>query len=944
MKKGIWKKAGVIALSAVICASSIIASGTVAAFADESETEKVSYTSGDYTFDKISHPDKPVSTADGIVDYVGNGQVAVDDESNAGDRGQSYSWSAVSYGDWMYVGTCYAAMGNTLTLMDGVLGDKFDKEEMTATLNAMFNGTFFYGQEDGVDSEGILVKVNVKTGETKLIMSAASNSMAPLFRNAIRFKDKLYFCGSVSTFKDGKKQGGLPSVFEIDPQTDEFKCVYQGITQQEYLTAYRQKICTGIRGMAVYGDRLVISCVGLDGAYIMISSNPSGGQNAFTKIATQQDLFDYPAYHYSDSIYGGSIWEIVNYNNDLYVALCTGRQDSDYTVSNQPDEHTMQSFAIVKGHENADGSWTWTSVVGDKEKDHAKYTFGIDPERTRAGACNLVIYNGYLYIGEYEDIEIALEDLMFKKDVQFLAKNLEQSVSLYRMNTNEDIELIVGDATSMFPDGGKSGLGSGFTNKTNQYIWQSKVYDGKLYIGTFDSASLLQPIGQLTNGDLLDMTKDEWISQVNYLMVLIQLLLDKYFPDEGGTNIEDTTEDNTAESAVVESSTNESVEDESNDNSENNVDSVETEQESTSVETKTEAEIEAVNMLSVQDAPASGDAVTDNRAEAYQLVEEAIEAANEQYGSAFFSGDMANSSSGENTCVLTQEQKDQLVEGLLDGSIYAGALSQDAGNEVIALVVALAGLSGEIDQQGSQEFAETYNALYDFWKSIYDRLPQEVKDQIDELLNAMNADNLSAFTTILKYLSTAVRGFDMYVTEDGINFNTITTNGFGDPYNHGLRVFATGDNDSWMAVGTANPFYGTQLWKLNEDTDKPSESESESKESESESQTVESETRETESGGQIVESESQKTESESQTIESETQPAESESKLKESESQTTESQSQSQSETKNANTNKKNVQTGDKTNVMGYMAAMIISFAVVLVLVAYRRKRKDIRH
>ncbi len=68
----------------------------------------------------------------------------------------------------------YAAMGSTLTLMDGVLGDKFDKDVMEAALKAMFNNTFFYGQTkpDGTpdtDSEGILVKVNTKTGEMKLL-------------------------------------------------------------------------------------------------------------------------------------------------------------------------------------------------------------------------------------------------------------------------------------------------------------------------------------------------------------------------------------------------------------------------------------------------------------------------------------------------------------------------------------------------------------------------------------------------------------------------------------------------------------------------------------------------------------------------------------------------------------------------------------------------------
>lgn len=54
----------------------------------------------------------------------------------------------------------------------------------------------------------------------------------------------------------------------------------------------------------------------------------------------------------------------------------------------------------------------------------------------------------------------------------------------------------------------------------------------------------------------------------------------------------------------------------------------------------------------------------------------------------------------------------------------------------------------------------------------------------------------------------------MYVSDDGINFETVTIDGFGDPYNHGLRVFAETDNG--LTIGTANPFYGTQVWLMNE--------------------------------------------------------------------------------------------------------------------------------
>ena len=64
---------------------------------------------------------------------------------------------------------------------------------------------------------------------------------------------------------------------------------------------------------------------------------------------------------------------------------------------------------------------------------------------------------------------------------------------------------------------------------------------------------------------------------------------------------------------------------------------------------------------------------------------------------------------------------------------------------------------------------------------------------------------------LLNYLRTAKRGFDLYVTEDGVNFETITIDGFGGPLTTtGLRVFAT--TDQGLCLGTANPFYGTQIW------------------------------------------------------------------------------------------------------------------------------------
>ncbi len=719
----------------------------------EDASGAVTYNAGNgYSFEKLSHPTVGTSQPDGIVDYQGDGAIAVpgadgNTANNEGDRGQSYTWAAASYGDWLYVGTCYAAMGNTMTLMKSALGDSFDAETMRLTLEAMFNGTFFYGQqkEDGTadkDSNSILLKINTKTGETKLLISDSLNGVAPFFRNAVSYKGKLYFCGTVR-YNGG--QNGLPAVYEIDPKTDEYKVVYQGLSSaQDQGAAFKQGIATGIRGMCVHDGQLVISNVGKNAAgkfvaTILTSSDPSKGQGSFTEIANSDTLFGYPVIRYQDSIYGGAIWDMASYNGHLYVTICTG------TPENAPDDNSMQSFAMVRGDKNADGSYTWTPIVGDQEADGARYCFGIDPARTRSGAANLIVYNDYLYIGEYNDEEIALERILFNKsnseeggkssmggvDCSFVNANLEQSVNIYRMDKNEDIKLVVGDPTEMFPEGGISGLASGFGRNENQYIWRMQKFDGKLYIGTFDTASLLEPIGQFSNGDIIDMTPEEWNSQVQRLRDLLDHLLDKKSPDKPIVPVNTPADDDS----------NEAVE------------------------------------------------VDDEKAEAVEVDDEKTEVAK-----GF--GDLS----------------DALEDAAGDLCDQAATMSQDVEDDAAYVQK----IDGEIAYFKS--FADQYQDMLDSYESLKQQyedaygteLPGDIQDALDKLLSKENLKKLQSVLTCMSYLRNAERGFDMYVTEDGVNFTTLTTNGFNDPYNHGLRTFAV--TNQGLCLGTANPFYGCQVW------------------------------------------------------------------------------------------------------------------------------------
>lgn len=78
--------------------------------------------------------------------------------------------------------------------------------------------------------------------------------------------------------------------------------------------------------------------------------------------------------------------------------------------------------------------------------------------------------------------------------------------------------------------------------------------------------------------------------------------------------------------------------------------------------------------------------------------------------------------------------------------------------------------------------------------------------------------DLTSDPTVIERLDTVDRlntnpmGFDLYVTEDGVNWSAVTRNGFGDPYNYGGRTLKS--TSEGLFVGTANPFWGAQVWKV----------------------------------------------------------------------------------------------------------------------------------
>ena len=709
-------------LCAAALSAAVFVSMSFSAFADEL-SPRYTYKAKEMMFEKISHPNTGVEKADGIVDYIGDGSIAsyvsgVSKEGQ-GDRGQSYSYASASYGDWLYIATMYGGLSAS-----GILGMTLG-DLGPAVINTMYNGNMYMGEPDGQYVGGVLLKFNVKTGETKILMSRDAAGVMPTFRDAIRFKDKLYFVGMVLDMQSGlsqqeitqaiRMQNGFPCIYEVDPANgDKITRIYDCVDLDGYKKLVEDNVFTSTRAIGTYKNTLIAGALDTSGAYLVASSNPSAGEKSFSVIADMNDLFNYPKIHRQDANGGGGIYQVIEYNDDLYVVVCAGD-----VASRNPQTGTLRGFAIIKGECSGNptrkSSWKWSVLAGDK-KDGAKYPFALDEERVSAVACTLEVYDGYLYIGDYNDTSSALQGFVLNNNYKTLSTNLEQSVNLYRMDKNERIEKVVGDPTTRFPKS-LTGIGSGYGSHMNQYTWQSTVYNDKLYVSTLDLSTFLRPFVMMVNGDLLKMDKDEWKSQVNYLRVLAEML----FSDDSGSA--DAAVENAARSAA---------------------------------------------------AKATGK----SNAAAIELTDDQV----------------------------------SMLKGV---AMRRGAKpSVSVMSKLFEINNKLDNLISKFDASDVESFQRDYSALVADYQSISDQLPENLRQMYDLLLNVATQENIKAIIGSFAYMTDAKPGFDLYEishTDAGVNVRSVILDGMGDRYNHGLRIFEEME-DYWI-FGTANPFYGTQLWR-----------------------------------------------------------------------------------------------------------------------------------
>lgn len=491
-----------------------------------------------------------------------------------------------------------------------------------------------------------------------------------------------------------------------------------------------------MHGLIVYDGEILMSLAtdnydgnGTPGGIIVASSDPSADLSKWRVIADQDDFDNLPAVMSKDGLNGGGIWDIIEYNGHLYVTVVTDK--------NIDGKINKQGFAMYRGDKDSNGNFTWKQIIGDKPGSKYGYGFGIDYSMS----CNLWVYNGYLYMGTYNDPMLDLAEVPATGNFEPLYNDLDHSIYLYRMDANENFEQVAGkNDNPYFPNGPIGNLGAGLGNNSNQYVWRMGEHNGELYIGTYDTATITYKFTQITDGQLRDMEYDDIRGRADELHKALNRALGEY-----------------SDNVLFQWFLNKTV--------------------------FSDYTLQLIQELAgfATDMSADKNPVPDYR----QMLSD-------------------------------YEAFKAKVYGILDNLSLTDAVKFAVENpEATAQLLAEDVSEASISTMSWKDKLNFVNTMKERIKAMLD----EIFKVYDTVVYDETIHNFVYYFGCNYYSQKSDPGFDLLVSKDGVNFDVITSDGFGDAANHGLRCITS--TEQGVFLGTANPYYGTQLWRMYSDADKP---------------------------------------------------------------------------------------------------------------------------
>lgn len=613
--------------------------------ASAAQTGAIVYNNKGYSAQKISNPTKGSGEADGI--FYG-------EEST---RFNAYAWCMEERDGYIY-------NGYMRNLLGGIYGAYYDyftagsgisPEVKPDFINAFTNGEFPLAE--GVDEPCSISKIDPETAQTEILYS--SPQVAPGYyldsgyRMMIKHENEI-FVGTNSSFAS--------RILKID--------IDDNVTQ-----VYSGGKASSFRAATLYEDKLYFG--GLDDA---ITDNVVGDKTYAKVVLLEKSQTDDTVWNrvadFSDfgedclaSGNNGSIWDIIDYNGDIYVFLAG-----------------IMGFSAFKGHPARVGEpgqpneygWIWTEVIGA----NSEYPYGMIADRTgvspfAALGATPVVFNGEMYFGNFNETitpllgaYLGLASAVLKPET---AAPLSEILGpLYGVLKTPN-KLYKMDASGVITE--VTGINQHLEGTMNEYLWRYAVYNDKLFIGSWDCASVVTYITQLADGRFCRMSPQELASQAAKI---------KKLSDSIG-------------------------------------------------------------------------------------ITAALEA-----------------------------QMDELVasvSALIAGDFDTGAVFDEITQAFENILATLEAMLNGAPAGESEEITE-------------------LMDTIQWLQEKLDPEGIKMYFEMSQMVRNEEFGFDLFATEDGEDFTTVTTTGFNDKYNYGCRTLVT--TDEGLYLGTANPFYGCQLWRITE--------------------------------------------------------------------------------------------------------------------------------
>ena len=317
-----------------------------------------------------------------------------------------------------------------------------------------------------------------------------------------------------------KKDGSLPwqKVYSssVDPDTNIAMVI--GIRSLIKFDSFSVKPALYAAAYSMSGIKILKSTNGVDwfdiptGITQGTSSRSMMIYNDKIYLAVMSDGEDLPSLLYSSKdpeLYGwtletpegnegsnpkGTIWSMASFNNHIYLGTSSSEGFMVWRTNGDTPKINEWKLVIDKG-------------AGDT---------------SNATAISLVEFNDYLYVGTAYDT------------FSFISYVVPKGAEIIRIDKDDKYRIVVGGPVMKSADDKNikrnhplSGYANGFFNPYNLYIWQMKVYNNKLFVGTYDSSAAVEPTYELLikNKEMLSQMMSPEIIEILILFLRLQILV-----------------------------------------------------------------------------------------------------------------------------------------------------------------------------------------------------------------------------------------------------------------------------------------------------------------------------------------------------------------------------------------------------------------------------------